>query len=66
MLLLRKWATKSPFFFSKVISNWSLLYLYWPASTNFVSNVARESKRVAHPCCRAKSVKFGLLVVCTN
>jgi len=39
-------------FFSNVITNYSLLCLYWPAPTNFVSNVARESKRVAYPCSR--------------
>ncbi len=60
MLLLRKWTAHSPFF-SKVISNSFLSYLYCPSkylytyfdcpvTTNFVSNVARESKRVAYPC----------------
>ncbi len=39
-------------FFSKVKPNRSLWYVYWPAQTNFGSNVAREPKRVAHPCTR--------------
>ena len=27
--------------------------IYWPKNTLLVSNVAREAKRVAHPCYRA-------------
>ncbi len=27
--------------------------IYWPVDTYLVSNVAREAKRVAHPCSRA-------------
>ncbi len=37
-------------FFSKVKSNRPILYLNWPAYTNFVSNVSHESKRVVNPC----------------
>ena len=47
MLFIRKWATKTDFL-SKVKLNESIRFLYWPASTKFVTNVAREPKRVAH------------------
>ena len=47
MLFIRKWATKTEFL-SKVKLNESIRFLYWPASTKFVTNVAREPKRVAH------------------
>jgi len=36
--------------------------MYWPADTQLVSNVAREAKRVAHPCTRgwdSKSFKVS-------
>ena len=26
--------------------------IYWPADSYLISNVAREAKRVAHPCSR--------------
>ncbi len=45
-------------FFSKIKPNMSLWYVYWPAQTNFVSNVARVPKRVAYPC--AKSFHHNL------
>jgi hypothetical protein len=40
----------------------SLSYFYWPALNNFVPNVARESKRVAHPCSRYTNVSKPFII----
>jgi len=35
--------------------------MFWPADTLLVSNVAREAKRVAHPCHRMKKTNLTFL-----
>ncbi len=46
-------------FLLKVTLNRLIWYLYWPAWTNFASNVARKQKRVAHP--RTKRIRITML-----